>query len=233
MVFSSYIFLFYFLPFSLLLYYPIPWRPARHFLLTVTSFLFYGWGSLKFLFMMIGTTLLDYILGRVQAHNGFRNWNEPIRPLEPGGPRSRIQKGAFLTALIIDVGLLGFFKYFNFTMDNYHALVGWMGLSQLQFENVMRVTLPIGISFYVFQEVSYAVDVYRGRAKAMRSLNDYFCFVAQYQQMVAGPIVRYSELADQMARHTHTIDKFARGVALFSLGLAFKVLLADPCGKVA
>ncbi|HEY0073233.1 MAG TPA: MBOAT family O-acyltransferase [Abditibacteriaceae bacterium] len=233
MVFSSYIFIFYFLPFSLLLYYPLPWRPARHFSLTVTSFLFYGWGSPQFLFLMIGTTLLDYLLGRVQAHNGFRNWRHPIHALEPGGPRSHIQKAALLTALIVNIGLLGFFKYFNFSVDNYHALMGWMGLSQFQVENVMRVTLPIGISFYVFQEVSYAVDIYRGETKAMRSLNDYFCFVAQYQQMVAGPIVRYAELADQLEHRTHTLNKFARGVALFSLGLAMKVLLANPCGKVA
>lgn len=233
MVFSSYVFIFYFLPLSLLLYYPVPWRPARHFLLTVSSFIFYAWGSPKFVFVMIGTTLLDYLLGRVQAHNGFRHWREPIPLLEPGGPRSSLQKGAFVAALVIDLGMLGFFKYFNFTLDNYQAFVGWMGLSQWQFENVMRVTLPIGISFYVFQEVSYAVDVYRGRARAMRSLNDYFCFVAQYQQMVAGPIVRYAELADQMAQRTHTVDKFARGVALFSLGLALKVLLANPCGKIA
>ncbi|MDQ3815591.1 MAG: membrane-bound O-acyltransferase family protein, partial [Armatimonadota bacterium] len=233
MVFSSYIFLFYFLPFSLLLYYPFPWRPVRHFLLTVSSFMFYGWGSPKFLLLMMGTTLVDYLLGRVQAHNGLRGWNQPIHALEPGEPRSRIQKAALLTALIVDLGLLGFFKYFNFTMDNYHALLGWMGLSQYQMENVLRVTLPIGISFYVFQEVSYAVDIYRGETKAMRSLNDYFCFVAQYQQMVAGPIVRYAELADQLEHHTHTVDKFARGVTLFSLGLAMKVLLANPCGKIA
>jgi len=233
MVFSSYIFIFYFLPFSLLLYYPVPWRPARHFLLSVTSWIFYGWGSPKFLLLMMGTTFLDYYCGRVQAHNGFRNWNQPIERLEPGGPRSGWQKGAFLTALIVDLGLLAFFKYFNFTMDNYQALVGWMGLSQLQFESVMRVTLPIGISFYVFQEVSYAVDIYRGETAAMRSMNDYVCFVAQYQQMVAGPIVRYAELADQMDEHSHTVDKFARGVALFSIGLAMKVLLANPCGKIA
>ena len=233
MVFSSYLFIFYFLPLSLLGYYAMPWRPARHLMLTIFSFLFYAWGSPRFVFLMIATTLLDYLLGRVQAHNGLRGWSQPISLLDPNGPRSRIQKGAFVAALTVDLGLLGFFKYFNFAVDNYQAAVGALGLSQLQFDSVMRVALPIGISFYVFQEVSYAVDVYRGRARAMRSLNDYFCFVAQYQQMVAGPIVRYSELADQMAHHTHTLDKFARGVALFSLGLAMKVLLANPCGKVA
>ena len=133
----------------------------------------------------------------------------------------------------MDLGLLGFFKYYNFAADNYHSLTNLLGLSHGQGDNVLRVTLPIGISFYVFQEVSYAVDVYRGQTKAMRSLNDYFCFVAQYQQMVAGPIVRYAELADQLEKPTITVDKFARGVALFGLGLAMKVLLANPCGKVA
>ena len=233
MVFSSYLFVFFFLPFSLVLYYMVPWRPMRHFGLTVSSFIFYGWGSPKFLPLLIGTTFLDYFLGRVQAHNGLRNWKEPIPLLEPNGPRTRTQTAAFLAALIIDLGLLGFFKYFNFGVDNYQSLARVLGWSQQGFDNVLRVTLPVGISFYVFQEVSYAVDVYRGTARAMRSMNDYFCFVAQYQQMVAGPIVRYSELADQMDEHTHTLDKFARGVALFSLGLAMKVLLANPCGKVA
>ncbi len=233
MVFSSYIFLFYFLPFSLLLYYPIPWRPARHFLLTCTSLIFYGWGSPEFVFFLVGTTLLDYVLARVQAHNGFRNWKGPIPILEKGGPRSRIQKTAFITALVVDLGLLAFFKYFNFSVDNYHALVGWLGISSGQTHDFLRVALPIGISFYVFQEISYAIDVYRGETRAMRSLNDYTCFVAQYQQMVAGPIVRYAELADQMTERAHTLDKFARGVALFSLGLALKVLLANPCGKIA
>jgi alginate O-acetyltransferase complex protein AlgI len=233
MVFSSYIFIFYFLPFSLLLYYPIPWRPARHFLLTITSLIFYGWGSPQFVLFLVATTLLDYYLGRVQAHNGFKNWREPIPILQQGGPRSLIQKTAFITALVVDLGLLAFFKYFNFAVDNYYALVSWMGISAGQTEDILRVTLPIGISFYVFQEISYAIDIYRGETRAMRSLNDYTCFVAQYQQMVAGPIVRYAELADQMEERSHTLDKFARGVALFSLGLALKVLLANPCGKIA
>lgn len=233
MVFSSYIFVFYFLPFSLLLYYPIPSRPARHFLLTVTSWIFYGWGSPQFVFFMIGTTLVDYFLGRVQAHNGLKNWKEPIPMLEPGGPRSAVQRTAFIAALVIDLGLLAFFKYFNFAADNYHALTGCLGLSHGQTADLLRVTLPIGISFYVFQEISYAIDIYRGETRAMRSLNDYMCFVAQYQQMVAGPIVRYAELADQMDERTHTVSKFARGVALFAVGLAMKILLANPCGKIA
>jgi alginate O-acetyltransferase complex protein AlgI len=95
------------------------------------------------------------------------------------------------------------------------------------------VTLPLGISFYTFQAMSYVIDVYRGDTLAMRSYLNYACFVAMYQQLVAGPIVRFSEIADQLAGHSHTLDKFARGVALFSLGLGMKVLLANPCGKIA
>jgi alginate O-acetyltransferase complex protein AlgI len=119
---------------------------------------------------------------------------------------------------VLNLGLLGFFKYFNFGVDNYLAALQALGFSTSQFENVLRVTLPLGISFYTFQSMSYSIDVYRGDTRAMRSANDYFCFVAMYQQLVAGPIVRFSEVADQLKQRTHTMDKFARGVALFSLG---------------
>jgi alginate O-acetyltransferase complex protein AlgI len=233
MVFSSYIFIFYFLPFSLLLYYPTPWRPARHLLLTILSYIFYGWANPKFILLMLVSTLIDYIAGLVQAHNGFRGWGKEPPMLEPGGPRSRAQKIALITSIVMNLSLLGFFKYFNFGVDNYLALLQTLGFSSGQFENVLRVTLPLGISFYTFQSMSYSIDVYRGDTRAMRSANDYFCFVAMYQQLVAGPIVRFSEVADQLRQRTHTMDKFARGVALFSLGLSMKVLLANPCGKIA
>jgi alginate O-acetyltransferase complex protein AlgI len=233
MVFSSYIFIFYFLPLSLLLYYPVPWRPARHLLLTLISYVFYGWANPKFIVLMFVNTLIDYIAGLVQAHNGFKGWRSQPPLLEAGGTRTRTQKIALLTSICMNLSLLGFFKYFNFTVDNYHALVGGLGLSHWQLETVLRVTLPLGISFYTFQSMSYSIDVYRGDTRAMKSFNDFFCFVSMYQQLVAGPIVRFSEVADQLKNRTHTLDKFARGVALFSLGLAMKVLLANPCGKIA
>src|SRR5258706_4734276 len=97
----------------------------------------------------------------------------------------------------------------------------------------MRVVLPLGISFYTFQSVSYTIDVYRGHARATRSLIDLACFVSMFPQLVAGPIVRYADVADQLASRTHTPEKFARGVAFVALGLAKKVLLANPCGAVA
>ena len=103
----------------------------------------------------------------------------------------------------------------------------------LGLDAALRVTLPLGISFYTFQSMSYAIDVYRGHAKPIRSFIDFACFVSMFPQLVAGPIVRFSEVADQLRSRTHTATKFARGIAFLSLGLAKKVLLANPCGKVA
>lgn len=233
MVFSSYLFIFYFLPLTLLLYYPLPWRPLRHFFLTILSYVFYGWANPNFIVLMFINTLIDYLAGLVQAHNGWRGWHNVPPLLEPNGPRSKIQKTAMIGSIVMNLSLLGFFKYFNFGVDSWNALASALGLSGAQWENALRVALPLGISFYTFQSMSYSIDVYRGDTRAMKSFNDYFCFVAMYQQLVAGPIVRFSEVADQLKHRSHTIDKFARGVALFSLGLSLKVLLANPCGKIA
>ena len=231
MVFSSYLFVFYFLPLSLLFYWGVPFRRGRHLFLTLFSYVFYGWANPQFVPLMLFTTLVDYLAGRVQAHDGFRNWRAPIEVLTPGARRSRTQKIALTAAIISNLSLLGFFKYGNFAIDNYAALSAATGLPD--WETALRITLPLGISFYTFQAMSYAIDVYRGDTRAMRSFGDYACFVAMYQQLVAGPIVRFSEVADQLRGHSHTLSKFARGVSLFSLGLAMKVLLANPCGKIA
>ena len=109
--------------------------------------------------------------------------------------------------------------------------MGWLGLPI--WESVLHVTLPLGISFYTFQSMSYTIDVYRGDAKAIRNFIDFACYVSMFPQLVAGPIVRFSEVADQLQRRAHTLQKFARGIAFFSLGMAKKVLIANPCGKCA
>ncbi|MBW3637906.1 MAG: MBOAT family protein [Armatimonadetes bacterium] len=233
MVFSSYIFVFYFLPLALVLYYLWPWMAVRHVFLTLLSYIFYGWVNPFFVPLMLVSTLIDYIAGLVQAYDGFRGWNGPTPMLEAGAPRTRTQKAALVVSLCLNLGLLGFFKYFNFAAENFHALAQWMGVSQSEMNGALRVTLPLGISFYTFQSMSYSIDVYRGQARAMRSLLNYACFVSMFQQLVAGPIVRFSEIADQLRARSHSQDKFARGVALFSLGLGMKVLLANPCGKIA
>lgn len=233
MVFSSYIFIFYFLPISLLLYYMWPWRTVRHAFLTGLSYVFYGWANPAFVLLMVVSTQIDYFAGMVQAHNGFRGWRGEPPLLSRGGERTRVQKIALVTSIAFNLSLLAFFKYFNFAFDNFRAIGLWMGLPWGHIDSVLRVTLPLGISFYTFQAMSYSIDVYRGDTRAMRNPLSYACFVAMYQQLVAGPIVRFAEIADQWATRTHTVEKFARGVSLFSLGLAMKVLLANPCGKIA
>jgi alginate O-acetyltransferase complex protein AlgI len=132
-----------------------------------------------------------------------------------------------------NVLLLAFFKYFNFGVDSYNGLIDWLGLPDVRIDSVLRVTLPLGISFYTFQSMSYAIDVFRGHATVVRNFIDFSCFETMFPQLVAGPIIRFQEIADQLRERTHTVTKFARGVAFFSLGLAKKVLLANPCGKIA
>ena len=219
MVFSSYLFLFYILPLALLLYYAAPQR-MKHFVLTALSYLFYGWANPLFLPLLLFSTLIDYICGlwivRARSENH-----------EVGARR------ALVVSICTNLGLLGFFKYFNFGIDNLNALAQATGLDALGIDTALRVTLPLGISFYTFQSMSYSLDVYLGRAAAIRSFIDFACYVSMFPQLVAGPIIRFSEVADQMRARTHTTTKFARGVAFFSIGLAKKVLLANPCGKIA
>ena len=229
MVFSSYLFLFYFLPAALLLYYLTP-RRLKQGLLTIVSYAFYGWANPFFMVLMFASTLVDYIVGLAMAWNGWK-WSQPITMLEQGKKRTRFQKIALICSLCSNLGILGFFKYFNFALDNVDALGQWLGFPELGV--VLRVTLPLGISFYTFQSMSYTIDVYRGRAKALRNFTDFACFVSMFPQLVAGPIIRFTEVVDQLENRTHTLEKFSRGIAFVSLGLAKKILLANPCGKIA
>lgn len=229
MVFSSHLFLFQFLPLALALYYASPGR-LRHLTLTVLSYVFYGWANPLFVVLLLASTLVDYVAGLAIAGAWPRG---PIRRVEPGAPRSRRQKLALLSSIVTNLSLLGFFKYFNFAVDSFDAVVSTLGLPEARVDAVLRVTLPLGISFYTFQSMSYTVDVYRGRVTALGNPIDFACYVAMFPQLVAGPIVRFAEVADQLLGRTHTAEKFARGAALFSLGLAKKVLLANPCGQVA
>ncbi len=229
MVFSSHLFLFLFLPAALLLYYLSP-RRLQHGLLTLLSYAFYGWANPLFMVLMLVSTLIDYVAGLVIACDGFR-WRQPYQPLRIGGPRTRAQRAALVASMVSNLALLGFFKYFNFAVENIEAIAQWLGLPGLGI--VLRVTLPLGISFYTFQSMSYTIDVYRGEAVALRNITDFACFVSMFPQLVAGPIIRFSEVADQLRSRTCTPEKFARGVAFLGLGLAKKILLANPCGKIA
>ncbi|MFO7870224.1 MAG: MBOAT family protein [Kiritimatiellia bacterium] len=232
MVFSSHLFLFYFLPAALLLYYVVP-RRGKHALLTLLSYLFYGWANPLFMVLMFTSTAVDYVCGLIISQQFARSWKKPVGGLTRGGARTRRQKIALAVSVCSNLSLLGFFKYFNFAVENYDALVNAIGLSGLSLETAFRITLPLGISFYTFQSMSYSIDVYRGDARAIRNPVDFACYVSMFPQLVAGPIIRFHELADQLQSRTYSLQKMARGVAFVSCGLAKKVLLANSCGKVA
>ncbi|MCY4402521.1 MAG: MBOAT family protein [Candidatus Poribacteria bacterium] len=214
MVFSSHIFVYYFLPIALLSYYLLP-RQAKHLGLTLLSYLFYGWANPPFVLLMFASTVVDYMCGRViYASEDYRR-----------------RKLALTISICSNLSLLGFFKYFNFGVSNFNSILEFLGLPIL--ESVLAVTLPLGISFYTFQSMSYTIDVYRGDGKAIRNFIDFACYVSMFPQLVAGPIIRFSEVAGQLKQRTHTLEKFARGIAFFSLGMVKKILLANPCGKCA
>jgi alginate O-acetyltransferase complex protein AlgI len=232
MVFSSHLFIFYFLPLTLLGYHLLPLR-GKHIFLTLVSYVFYGWANPWFTLLMIFQTVVDWICGMTLAGLWGKPRSAPIPLLEPKGHRTRKQKLALVAALVSNLCLLGFFKYFNFGLENWNAAISAAGWDAARWDTMLRITLPVGISFYTFQSMSYAIDVYRGHAKAIPSILDYMCYVAMFPQLVAGPIVRFQDVADQFVTRTHTLEKFARGVTFFTFGLAKKILLANPCGKIA
>ena len=214
MVFSSYLFIFLFLPLALGIYFATPAK-YRNASLAVASYVFYGWTNPWFVLLMFSTTLVDFTNGRMMGKH-------------PGRKRLFL-----LFSLLFDLGVLGYFKYFNFGIENFNALVSAMGFPEWRYSGFFRVLLPLGISFYTFQSLSYVIDVYRGTAEPVRSFVDYACYVSMFPQLVAGPIIRFTEVASQLRSRTHGWDKFARGVAFFMLGVGKKVLIANPCGKIA
>jgi alginate O-acetyltransferase complex protein AlgI len=214
MVFTSHIFLFYFLPLALLVYYALPNR-FRNGFLTLASYLFYGWWMPWFVLLMMTSTVVDYFCAKAISAQGAER-------------RHRI--AALATSIVVNLGLLGFFKYYMFAMENLNRLCELVGADAL---GVLQVTLPIGISFYTFQTMSYTIDVYRGVAPPVKSFGDFSCFVSLFPQLIAGPIVRYNTVADQLASRTHTLTKFSSGTSLFILGFSKKILLANPMGEVA
>jgi len=235
MVFSSHIFLFYFLPAALAVYLALFRAPQRwrNFWLALTGYVFYGWANPKFIVIMFGTTFVDWVASLVVARDSWWPFGAgPVEPLPPG-PRTRRQHAALMVSLVSNLATLGFFKYFHFGVDSYNRLVSSLGLDAAVWNPIVQVALPLGISFYTFQSLSYIIDVYRGHARAMANFVDFSCFVSMFPHLVAGPILQFSFLAEQIEHRTLTLDKFARGVALFSLGLGKKVLIANPAGHVA
>jgi alginate O-acetyltransferase complex protein AlgI len=233
MVFSSHVFLFYFLPLALGVYYVLPQR-GRNLALTLLSYVFYGSANPLFGVLMFASTAIDYLCGLVVSGQlGRGAWSQRVPILGRGGPRTRTQKVALVVTICSNLLLLGFFKYFNFASENYEALMQALGLPHAVFGTAVRIALPLGISFYTFQAMSYGIDVYRGDARAIRNFLDFACYVSMFPQLVAGPIIRFQEVATQLRHRTCTVEKFARGAAFVALGLAKKVLLANSCARIA
>lgn len=228
MIFASQIFLFWFLPLVLLTYYIVPTR-ARSAWLTLASLVFYGWWRVDFTVLMLISTVLDFIFGGVIGRAGARIAAQPAGSPELAG---LIRKRKLLLTLSIcaNLGMLAYFKYMNFGVDSLNAILTSMGFEGVSWP---KVILPVGISFYTFQTMSYTIDVYRGEAPPVRNIVDFSCFVTLFPQLVAGPIVRYQTIADQLRERTHTWDKFALGTSLFQIGFAKKILLADTVSRIA
>lgn len=231
MVFSSEVFLFFFLPGALFAY--LVAGRFRNAVLVAVSYLFYGWANPLFVLLMLFSTLVDYLLGRMLVAGHPADPDGRLPKLPKGIPRTRRQLALVWTSVVVNLGLLGFFKYADFGLENLAAVADATGLPGLDPGFVLHITLPLGISFYSFQSMSYAIDVYRGDARPVRNIVDFAAYVSLFPQLVAGPIIRYQEVADQLLDRTHTVRKVARGIAFFSLGLAKKVVLANPAGAAA
>ena len=214
MVFTSHIFVFYFLPLFLLVYHPLPFRWKNSWI-TLASYVFYGWWQPWFVLLMLFTTVMDFIWGKVITR--------------PGATTAQ-RKLAVTACVVTNLCLLGFFKYYVFAAVTLNHLFAAAGIAPFR---VLEVVLPIGISFYTFHSLTYIVDLYRGHAAPAKSFMDFSAFVALFPNLVAGPIIRYKTLAAQLAGREHTIARFASGVSIFILGFAKKILLANPAGTVA
>ena len=209
MVFSTPIFLFYFLALTLLIYYLVP-RRLRNPVLLCASLLFYFWGERVYTVIMLLSTAIDYTHGMLVERCKARG-------------NDRGARMAVASSMVFNLGLLFFFKYWDF-------LAGSLQAVGLGFMPVLNIHLPIGISFYTFQTMSYTIDVYRDDAKVQRSLVNFGTFVTLFPQLIAGPILKYKDLGDQIDQRDCTAEKFASGVQIFMVGMGKKVLLANNVG---
>ena len=207
MVFSSLVFLFAFLPLTLVLYFIVP-RNCRNFILLIVSLIFYAWGEPIYILLMLFSTVVDFIHGLL---------------VEYYADQPKKAKRVVLSSVFINLGLLMFFKYSGFIISNINQLLG------TQF-NIPSIALPIGISFYTFQTMSYTIDVFRKDAPAQRNIISLGAYVTMFPQLIAGPIVRYQTVADQLNNRVETQARFADGVQRFIIGLGKKVLLANNIG---
>lgn len=213
MVFSSTLFLLYFLPAFLVCYTLSPKR-LKNYTILLFSLVFYAWGAPKFIFLLVGSTILDfYIVQTLHRTN-----------------RGRTKKLLLTSSIVMNVGLLVYFKYANFFIENVNELLTTVGISSISWTTVL---LPIGISFYTFQTLTYSIDVYRGVHKPLNKLTDYLLYIMSFPQMIAGPIVRFNSIADDIISRDENYRTKIHGFVQFCLGLSKKVLIANVMAEQA
>ncbi len=196
-----------FLPLALIIYYVSP-KVLRNCILFIVSLIFYAWGEPVYIVIMIFSTIFDYINGVL---------------IDKYRDRKGITKAIFINSIIINLGILGFFKYYGFVVDNINTIFN-LNLP------VETLPLPVGISFYTFQTMSYVIDVYLGKVQAQKNIISFGTYVTMFPQLVAGPIIKYSDIDKQLQERKVTLDRFGEGMELFVRGLALKVLLANNIG---
>ena len=203
MLFSSIPFLYCFLPAVVLVYFLVP-RQLKNTVLLLFSLVFYGWGEPKYVFLMVATIAVFYLCG-----------------LAIGKARSRVWKKTWLiTSVVIGLGLLAVFKYADFFIANFHAATGIS-------VPLLRLALPVGISFYTFQSLSYTIDVYRGNVAVQKNPISFGAYVTLFPQLIAGPIVRYADVARELDNRVHSWEDAMLGIRRFLIGFGKKIILAD------
>ena len=210
MVFSSNVFLLYFMPAFFLVYFLMP-RKTRNYVLLLASLIFYAWGAPEFVIQLVVSTIANYFIVKAMCKT----------------EKPAAKKWLCALSICISLGLLLFYKYGNFTMENLNALLGLTGHAPLTWT---RILLPIGISFFSFQSVTYTLDTYRGVNKPLEKLTDYVLYITMFPQLIAGPIVRYRDVAEQIRQRESTMADRMQGFYRFVIGLAKKVLIADVIG---
>lgn len=211
MLFSSPSFLFLFLPIILLLYYIIPSK-GKNVLLLAGSLFFYTWGEQELVLVMLTSVVTDYVSGLV-IDKGHRRWGLAL-------------------SLCVNIGLLAYFKYANFAFENYLTLLEALDIENGNVKRLPHITLPLGISFYTFQTLSYTIDVYRGEVKANRNFINFATYVTLFPQLIAGPIVRYRDIHLQLQDRRPNTSQFSEGISRFIIGLGKKMIIANTLGVV-
>lgn len=210
MLFSSTVFLFYFLPIVIGLYFISP-RPVKNMILLAASLFFYAWGEPRFVLIMLASIAMNYVFGRLVDRD--RQHEKKIK--------------LWMTLMVLgNLGMLGVFKYASFFVENVNSVLGFS-------LNDPEIPLPLGISFFTFQAMSYVIDVYRKDGQVQRNIFDLALYVSFFPQLIAGPIVRYQTVADEIVDRRETIDDFVSGIQRFVIGLGKKMILANSAGYVA